>query len=192
LGEHVVVERSLQDRRVDQTGDVLERTQVRRLDHRLHPATGRDNLGGDLVTSAVQVRSSGRPAGVTLVQKSPVAAARTASARRALGRDLPCATGILTLPPSLLLRLLAHLPVKPLLLHAPLRGDSLRQPQPLHSLLELFRNIRPFEIVAERRVLNVVVGSERPQRLTGRPAPNQLRIGNEPPQSTLTLHANGF
>ena len=38
----------------------------------------------------------------------------------------------------------------------------------------------------------VVVGSELPQRLAGRPAPNQLRVGNELAQSTLTLHSKGF
>jgi hypothetical protein len=52
----------------------------------LDAAAGSDNLGGDLVASAVPVGSGGRLAGVALVQKRPVAAARTAPAGGALGR----------------------------------------------------------------------------------------------------------
>ena len=46
----------------------------------------------------------------------------------------------------------------------------------------------PLEVAAERRVGDVVVGGELPQGLAGRPASNQLLVGNEPAQSTPALH----
>ena len=143
--------------------DVLERAQVGRLDHGLHPATGRDNLGSDLVASAVPVRSGGRPAGVTLVQKRPLAAARTPPAGCALGRESTNATIVLALPRGLLLRLPAHLPLDPPFLRLPIRRDSLRQPQPLRNLLQLVRHIRPLEVIQQGRVSDSVVGRQRPQ-----------------------------
>jgi hypothetical protein len=47
---------------------------------------------------------------------------------------------------------------------------------------------RPHKVAAERRMGDPVVGGEPPQGLAGRPAPNQLRVGNEPAQSTPALH----
>jgi hypothetical protein len=61
-------------------------------------------------------------------------------------------------------------------------------PSQLPGLPELPARVRPAEETAERRVPDAVVRGERPQRLTGRPAAKQLRVGNEPTQSTLALH----
>ncbi len=71
---------------------------------------------------------------------------------------------------------------------AALPCGSLLDPQLRCSLLELLRDLRPIEIAPQRRVCDVVVGSELPQRLAGRSAPNQPGIGNELAQSTPTLH----
>jgi hypothetical protein len=85
LLKHVVVERLLEDRRIDQIGDVLERAQVGGIDHRLHPATGRDDFGSDLVASAVPLSSSRGAACVALVEPSFVVTAGAAPAGSALG-----------------------------------------------------------------------------------------------------------
>jgi hypothetical protein len=102
------------------------------------------------------------------------------------------AASILALARGLLPGLPAHLLFEPPLGRAAGRCDSLLSPQLLRSLPELLRDLRPLEIAAERRVLDVVVGSELPQRLAGRPAPNQLRVGNELAQSTPALHNERF
>jgi hypothetical protein len=51
-------------------------------------------------------------------------------------------------------------------------------------LRELLFDLRPHEIAAEGRVRDDVVGCELPQRLAGRAAANQLRVGNQPTQPT--------
>jgi hypothetical protein len=53
---------------------------------------------------------------------------------------------------------------------------------------ELGFDLRPHEIAAEGRVRDAVVACELPQRLAGRAAANQLRVGNQPTQPTPSLH----
>ncbi len=42
---------------------------------------------------------------------------------------------------------------------------------------------------AQRRVRNPIGAGELAQRLAGQPAPQQLRVGNEPAQTTTPLHS---
>src|SRR6266705_1885484 len=86
LREPVVVERSREDRRVDPTGDILERAQAGRSDHRLHPSPFGDDAGGRLLGPAVPLGAGERTARVTLVEPGLVAAASAAPARTLLGQ----------------------------------------------------------------------------------------------------------
>jgi hypothetical protein len=56
---------------------------------------------------------------------------------------------------------------------------SLRRPVQLLGLLELLAGFRPGEKAAEGRMRDVVVGSEFPDRFSGRAAAIQLRVGNQ-------------
>jgi hypothetical protein len=53
----------------------------------------------------------------------------------------------------------------------------------VRGLAELRLDLGPREEAAERAVRDVVVGGERLQRLAGRPAPKQLRVGDQPTRS---------
>jgi hypothetical protein len=123
-----------------------------------------------------------------LVEPGLVGSASTASAgsdrvHGCLGPARP-----LTLDPGLLLGPPAHLPFQAPLGRATGGDGSLLGPELAGSLLQLLCDLRPLEVAPERRVLDVVVGSELPQRLAGRSAPNQRLVGNEPTQSPPPLH----
>jgi hypothetical protein len=108
-------------------------------------------------------------------------AAYTASAGTALARGSAGTARLLTLGRGLLLGHPAHLSLEPPL--GPLLGAPL-----LRGLSELLSDLGSLEVAAEGRVGDVVVAGELSQRLTGRPAPEQLRVGNEPAQSRPALH----
>ena len=173
LVERVVVERPRDDHWIDQPGDVLERAQAGGLDHGLAAATGSDDSGGRLVGPAVQVGAGRGLARVPLVAPGLLGAAGTASTRTDLARGGTGAARPLALGRGLFPRLPAHLSLEP----PPLRRASGRfGPQLLRGLFDLLRDLRSLEVAPERRVGNLVVGGELPQGLTGRPAPNQLRV----------------
>jgi hypothetical protein len=65
---------------------------------------------------------------------------------------------------------------------------SLRGPVKLLGLLELLAGFRPREKAAEGRMRDVVVGSEFPDRFSGRAAAKQLRVGNQSAESAVALH----
>src|SRR5439155_19121679 len=79
--------------------------------------------------------------------------------------------------------------------HVPLQSPpacchrSLLGRERLDCLPQLPRDLRPGEVAAERRVRDLVVGGEPPQRLAGGSASNQLPVRNEPAKSALALHA---
>lgn len=56
-------------------------------------------------------------------------------------------------------------------------------------VLELLFHTGAGEVASERRVRNVIVLGDLPQRLAGRSTPQQLLVGDEPAQPTETFHA---
>ena len=56
------------------------------------------------------------------------------------------------------------------------------------ALRELGFDLRPREIAADGGVRDAVVACELPERLAGRAAANQLRVGNQPTQPTPSAH----
>src|SRR5262249_18843683 len=147
------------------------------------------DTGGRLVAAAVQIGAARGLARVPLVEPGLVVAARTAPAGTALARGdagaarLPApGRGLPPGPPAQAALRPSPRPPPP-----PLFGA-----QQLRGLPELPRDLGPREIAAERRVRDPVVGGERPQRLAGRPPPKQLRVGNEPAQSSPALHLRSW